>query len=85
MAELSDTDPHAREVWLGLLRSMPPNDRMAQALHLTALAMRVSEAGVRASHPDSDDREVFLLAAARRLSRGEMIAAYGWDADAHAG
>lgn len=79
MAELSDTDPRAAEVWLELLCAMPPEERLAQALKLTELAFRVSEAGVRMAYPEASDREVFLRAAARRLSREQMIGAYGWD------
>jgi hypothetical protein len=79
MDELSDTDPRAAEVWLELLRAMPPEERLAQALKLTDLAFRVSEAGVRMAYPEASDREVFLRAAARRLSREQMIGAYGWD------
>jgi hypothetical protein len=77
--ELTDTDPRAMEVWLDLLRKMPPEERLTQALHLSDLALRVSEAGVRFAHPEASEREVFLRAASRRLTREQMIGAYGWD------
>jgi hypothetical protein len=77
--ELSDTDPQAREVQLALLRKMAPEQRLALALELTDFALRVSEAGVRQMYPDAGEREVLLRAAARRLTREQMIGAYGWD------
>jgi len=43
----------------------------------------LSEADVRANHPDAGEREVFLRAASRRLDRDLMIRAYGWDPQAH--
>ena len=80
--ELSDTDPRAKEVWIELLRKMGPEGRLAQALQLSDLGLRVSEAGVRLAHPEASEREVFLRAAARRLPRETMIRAYGWDPEA---
>jgi len=79
MDEMTDTDPRAREVWLDLLRKMRPEERLAQALRLSEMALRVSEAGVRLAYPRASEREVFLRAAARRLTREQMIGAYGWD------
>ena len=35
-------------------------------------------------YPEAGEREVFLRAAARRLSRETMMAVYGWDPEAHA-
>lgn len=83
--EFTDTDPRAMEVWLDLLRRMTPGEKLASALNLTELALRMSEAGVRAAYPQACEREVFLRAAARRLPRELMIRAYGWDpeSDAH--
>ena len=77
--EFSDTDPRAMEVWLDLMRRMPPGDKLAAVLNLTTLAIRASEAGVRADHPGAGEREVFLRAAARRLPRETMIRVYHWD------
>ncbi len=77
--EFADTDPRAMEVWLDLLRRMTPGERLASALHLTELALQMSEAGVRAVYPQASDHEVFLRAAARRLPRELMIRVYNWD------
>jgi predicted RNA-binding Zn ribbon-like protein len=77
--EFTDTDPRAMEVWLDLLRQKPPGERLATTLALTDLTLKVTEAGVRASHPQASDREVFLRLAARHLPRELMVRAYGWD------
>ena len=71
------------EVWLDLLRKMPPGDKLATTLALSDFARRLSETGVRMQYPEADDREVFLRTAARHLSRDLMIRAYGWDPDEH--
>ena len=81
--EFTDTDPRAMEVWLELLRKMTPEEKLARSLELSELAFRMSEAGVRRAYPHAGEREVFLRAAARRLSREQMIAAYGWDPESN--
>ncbi|MBV8841635.1 MAG: hypothetical protein JO307_02390 [Bryobacterales bacterium] len=77
--EYTDTDPRVMEVWLDLLRHMDPGEKLAQSLNLTNMAFRLSEAGVRLAHPDADEREIFLRAAARRLPKDLIIRVYGWD------
>ncbi len=77
--EFADTDPRALEVWLDLLRQKKPGERVSAALWLTDLTFKMAEAGVRALYPDASSREVFLRAAARRLSRDSMLRCYGWD------
>jgi hypothetical protein len=83
----SDTDPRAMAVWLDLLRRMPPGKKIESVFALNRMAIQFSEAGVRMAYPEADEREVFLRAAARRLSRDLMIRAYGWDpkSDEHSG
>jgi hypothetical protein len=49
--EFTDTDPRAMEVWLDLIRRKAPGERLTAALDLTAFALQVSEAGVRAAFP----------------------------------
>jgi hypothetical protein len=85
--EFRDTSSLAMAAWLDLLRNMSSGEKLTQALRLTELAIKLSEAGVRLAHPSADEREVFLRAAARRLSRDLMIRAYGWDpeSDGHPG
>jgi len=77
--EFADTDPRAMEVWLDLLRSKTPGERLSSALELSGFALALSEAGVRSLHPLASDREVLLRRAARHLPRDLMIRAYGWD------
>jgi hypothetical protein len=77
--EFTDTDPRAMEVWLDLLRQKPLGERLATTLALADLTLKMAEAGVRASHPQASDREVFLRLAARHLPRELMVRAYGWD------
>jgi hypothetical protein len=79
----SDTDPKAMEVWLDLLRKMPASQKIESVFALSTLAIEFSQAGVRMDWPQADDREVFLRAASRRLSREQMIQVYGWDPDAN--
>jgi hypothetical protein len=79
----SDTDPRAMEVWLDLLRKKPPADKIATALAFSDFVFHMSEMGVRIQYPQATEREVFLRAAARHLSRDLMIRAYGWDPELH--
>lgn len=67
------------EVWLDLLRQKTPGQRVSATLGLTDLTFKMAEAGVRALYPDASCRDVFLRAAARRLSRELMLRCYGWD------
>jgi hypothetical protein len=83
-AEFADTDPRAMEVWLGLLRSKTPGERIEMVFELTDFALRMAESGVRVRHPDASEREIFLRSAALRLPRELMIRAYGWDPEQHA-
>jgi hypothetical protein len=77
--EYSDTSTEAMEVWIEALRALTDGQRASIALSLTGQAIRLSESGMRAMHPEASDREVFLRAAALRLPRELMIRAYGWD------
>ncbi|MGO9258919.1 MAG: hypothetical protein ACLQU1_21750 [Bryobacteraceae bacterium] len=79
----TDTDPRAMEVWMDLLRSKTPGERIAIAFNLTELALQMAESGVRARYPGASEREVFLRCAALRLPRDLMIRAYGWDPEEH--
>ena len=78
-AEFTDTDPRAMEVWLELLRSKTPGERLMSALELSGFALAMSEAEVRSLYPHASDREVLLRRAARYLPRDLIIRAYGWD------
>jgi hypothetical protein len=72
------------EVWLNLIRSKTPGERIEIAFALTDLALQMAESGVRARHPHASEREIFLRSAALRLPRDLMIRAYGWDPEGDA-
>ena len=82
--EFTDTDPRAMEVWLDLLRRMPPGEKLAATLSASQFLLQMYEMGVRSAYPGADDREVLLRVAARHLPRDLMIRAYGWDPEADA-
>ena len=67
------------KVWLELLRAKTPGERIAMAFELSEFAVQMMESGVRARHPGASEREIFLRAAALRISRDLMIRVYGWD------
>jgi hypothetical protein len=52
---------------------MPAVKKIASVFTPSRLAIQLSEAGVRMAYPEANDREIFLRAAARRLSRDLMI------------
>jgi len=79
----SDTHPEAMKVWIELLRKKTPGEKLGMVFEMPSFLRALSEADVRANHPDADEREVFLRAAARRLDRDLMIRVYGWDPKAH--
>ena len=79
----SDTDPHALEVFLSRQRRMTASEKVTRVFELSDLILQAAKAGVRQMYPDADEREVFLLATARRLDRETMIKVYGWDPGRH--
>jgi hypothetical protein len=80
--EFTDTDPRAMEIWLDLLRRMPPGEKLGATLNASQFLLQMYEMGVRRLHPDANDREVLLRVAARHLPRDLVIRAYGWDPQA---
>ena len=52
---------------------MPAGKKIASVFTPSRLAIQLSEAGVRMAYPEANDREIFLRAAAIRLSRDLMI------------
>ena len=59
--------PEAWKVFIGLIRQMTPDQRLQRAIEHSAAVRAFAESGIRSSHPDASEREVFLLAARRRL------------------
>lgn len=80
---ISDTDPLAMEVWMGLIRAKSPEARLEMAFQMTDFVLRMTESGVRARYPLASEREIFLRCAALRLPRDLMIRAYNWDPEEH--
>jgi hypothetical protein len=76
---MADTTEEAFRVLVGLNRKLTPGEKIARALDLSAMMMRLSEESVRRQYPHAGEREVFLRAAARRLDRETMVRMYGWD------
>ena len=68
-----DTDPQMLELYIRRVRTMTPGEKLAQAFDLAQLIIGLSEADVRATHPEASPREVRLLAAERRYGK-ELIA-----------
>jgi hypothetical protein len=79
----ADTTPEALVVFYELQRQRTPSQKLNDVFELTAWMFANAEAGVRLRYPGISDREVFLRAASLRIPRDLMIAAYGWDPDAH--
>ena len=82
-ADYSDTDPRALEVMYDLQRRMPPGEKAALALQMSAMLLRLSEAGVRSEYPAADEYEVLVRVAARHLDPETVMRVYGWCPDAH--
>ena len=53
--EFSDTDPRAREIWMEILRSKTPGERIRIAFELTDFALQMAESGVRARYPGASE------------------------------
>jgi len=59
-------------VFLDLVRRATPGERLTRALELSETVRGFAEAGMRARHPQADDREIFLRMA--RLYLGDELA-----------
>ncbi len=79
----ADTTPEALAVFHDLQRRRSPAQKLNDVFELTEWMFANAEAGVRLRYPNIGDREVFLRAASLRIPRDLMIAAYGWDPEAH--
>jgi hypothetical protein len=77
-----DSDPRALEVFYEIHRRRSPGEKANDVFDLTDWMIELAERGVRSRHPEVDEREVFLRAAALRIPRDLMIKAYGWDPEA---
>ena len=82
-AEFTDTDPRAMEVWLKLLRTMTPGERLGATFKASEFVLQAWESETRSSFPEADEAEVRLRVAARHLPCELMIQVYGWDPSLH--
>jgi hypothetical protein len=73
----ADTSPEAWEVYLRLVREMPPGERLRRALELSEEVRRVAEAGLRLRYPRADAREITLRRARLELGPELFHKAYG--------
>jgi hypothetical protein len=66
-----------------LQRKMPPGEKATLALQLSAMLLRLAEAGVRSEYPGATEEEVLVRVAARHLDPDTVTRVYGWCPDAH--
>ena len=71
------------EVWLDLMRRMPPGEKIAAVFRASQFVLQAYEMGVRRLYPDADDEEVRVRVAARHLPRELVIRVYGRDPEAY--
>jgi hypothetical protein len=75
---MADTDPKAFQALIEIRRNMTFDERFRQFLQMTEMVLRGYENRVRRDHPQADEREVFLRAAALRLGNETVRRVYGW-------
>ena len=63
----ADTSPAAWKVLLDLMRKMPPEEKLARAVQLSAAVRKAGEAGIRQAYPDASEEEIFRRVARRQL------------------
>ena len=78
-----DTSAEALKVFYEIQRKRPVGEKLVDIFDLSEGLFETVRAGVRLRHPEADERQVFLCAAACRLPREWMIRAYGWDPAMH--
>jgi hypothetical protein len=74
----ADTDIRAWELYIGLIWRMTPEQKLARVFELNRRARAAQEEAIRRTHPDWSERNVILLAAARRFGEDLVRKAYSW-------
>jgi len=74
----AETDPKALEVFINLQRRMTPAEKTAGVFQMNEMLWRTTEAHERQTHPQANEREIFLRVAAHHLDRDTMFRVYGW-------
>jgi len=72
-----DTTPEAWEAFLAIQRRMTPEQKIQQALEMSALVRELMEAGLRQQFPQAGDREIFLRRVRLELGPELFRKAYG--------
>ena len=78
---LSDTSPKIRRVMVERLRAMSHAEKFERMRDLSRMVEALAREGIRARHPDADEREINLRLASRRLPADLMKKAFGWDVE----
>ena len=79
---MSDTHPEALRVFLDLNHRLPARQKYAQIVQMYETIKGTYAAQERRSHPEADEREIFLRVAVRRLGPELVRRAYGFAPDA---
>jgi hypothetical protein len=73
----ADTSPEAWKVLIGLLRKMPPEEKLRRTLEWSETIRLAGESGLRQAYPRASEREIFLRSARRRLGAELFCRVYG--------
>lgn len=73
----ADTSPEAWAVMLDIYRRMSPDEKLQRVFDLSVFVRSACESGIRASHPQASDREVFLRVTQRMLGDELFRKVYG--------
>jgi hypothetical protein len=68
---------------VGLWRGMTPSRKMRIVLESNRMCDELALAGIRRQYPGATEHEQRMRLAARRIDRGLMIKAFGWDPELH--
>ena len=74
-----DTSPEIEAIQVRLFREMGPRGRLTAAAELNDALDDLARAGIRSRHGDLPEAEARLRLFALRLSREQMVHAFGWD------
>ncbi len=73
----ADTSPEAWKILIGLLRKMPPEEKLRRTLEWSEMIRLAGESGLRQAYPQASEREIFLRSARRRLGAKLFCRVYG--------
>ncbi len=76
-----DTSPEIEQMLIEGYRKMPVWKKLRQVGELTDLVCQLAMNDIRRRYPQSDERELKLRLASRRIEPELMLKAFGWDVD----